>query len=377
MSHCTLFFSFGIAVAIPCAVIAEITHPSNQVIRYAENTMLPIVSATVGNLRDATFLIDSGTSHSVIDVKYVDALGEITGELVTRTASGNSTFPTYAGQDIVIGQTVVRAHDPFLVADLGRSADTLGFRIDGIVGDDIFQNRMVQFNFDNRTVVCGTKWTVDIVGAISLPIRSNSPGLSEVDIKLKSHSPHPFLVDTGSQNTLTVNRRLLETLDRNNQLRCYRTIKVTSAIRQEERQTCRVENISFRGLTHGNMSVVRGASNLLGVKYLSRYIVTFDVPNKKIYFQKGKKFNAPETFDRSGLRLAFLNEHIEVENVESHSPSEQAGIEVGDWIEAIGKKKLTGPDICWLREQLRDRKTRQCVRFISRSAETEKRSPKQ
>ncbi len=85
---------------------------------------------------------------------------------------------------------------------------------------------------------------------------------------------------------------------------------------------------------------------------LSRFKVTIDLIDNRLFLQPRSDVEFCGTFDRSGCKFVWLNESIEIVVIEEGSPAEAAGIRVGDRIVALGERKIEPSQISWLRSQL-------------------------
>src|SRR5262249_36326705 len=80
--------------------------------------------------------------------------------------------------------------------------------------------------------------------------------------------------------------------------------------------------------------------NSLSLHYLSRYNVTFDFPNKRLYVQKSQAFDKRDERNMSGLHFLYKQGTKIVESVDSESAAEKAGLRAGDRILTVGDKTV-------------------------------------
>ena len=75
-----------------------------------------------------------------------------------------------------------------------------------------------------------------------------------------------------------------------------------------------------------------GQENVLGLKYLSHYKVTFDFPHRMLCLREGKQFNLPDEgeINLSGIHLLRVNKKTIVDSIDADSTAEQSGIKAGD-----------------------------------------------
>jgi S1-C subfamily serine protease len=70
--------------------------------------------------------------------------------------------------------------------------------------------------------------------------------------------------------------------------------------------------------------------NALGLGFLSRYVVTLDFKNSRLYLKKGRLVNREEPRDASGLRIVRVDGDTVVESVSPGSPAAKCGIRQND-----------------------------------------------
>lgn len=311
------------------------------------------VSAKFGGLEDRRFFVDTGATHSVVDERYASSVGRSLDTGLARTTSSNVRLRWYKSPDFRIGDVRILTSRRLALADLRPFEKALGVRCDGIFGLDFLRGGMVQINCDRKKIVFDRSRSLDVSNAIRLPLRVRPPGSLELELQIGPKQKTYLTVDTGYNGSLAIDRALFGSLAASGDIGEHRLKAHTGLGGESERGSGRLSMVRCGPFSHRNVNVSSGKSNLVGIAYLSRYIVTFDISNNLIYLEKGKRYADPERFDRSGLRLDFLNNEIQASKVEARSPGEQAGIAVGDCLKAIDGRDLAGCDIEWLREQLR------------------------
>jgi C-terminal processing protease CtpA/Prc len=85
---------------------------------------------------------------------------------------------------------------------------------------------------------------------------------------------------------------------------------------------------------------------------LSRYLVTLDFPNNRIYLKPGKRIFGPDPLDLSGLSICRDGSNVVVWNVDTASPAFVAGLKKGDQILTVNGKSTSEIDLLQLRKLL-------------------------
>ena len=90
----------------------------------------------------------------------------------------------------------------------------------------------------------------------------------------------------------------------------------------------------------------------LGLRYFSRFQVTFDFPENAVFLQKGEHFAKAEPHATSGMTLNWIDDNIVVRSVKSGGPAEAAGIRPDDVIVRVNDKVASEYDHFSLRQLL-------------------------
>jgi S1-C subfamily serine protease len=90
----------------------------------------------------------------------------------------------------------------------------------------------------------------------------------------------------------------------------------------------------------------------MGLGFLSRFVVTFDFPGRRIHLRKGRGYERPDLRNRSGLSLRPRGEAVVIERVSKESPGSLAGIQAGDVLLTLGGLRADEASLFKLREAL-------------------------
>ena len=94
----------------------------------------------------------------------------------------------------------------------------------------------------------------------------------------------------------------------------------------------------------------------LALRFLSRFMVTFDFPNSKIYLKAGADYNRPDDLTNMrrqvGLELVRRDGSIVVDRVRPGSPAAVAGFKAGELFLAIGVSRANETSLFEIRESL-------------------------
>jgi hypothetical protein len=174
-------------------------------------------------------------------------------------------------------------------------------------------------------------------------------------MRLGGHEIQHFVLDTGhfgGNNSGAINGALAEELIKRKEFRVvgityFETVAGTSSRRLVQGRQIALGNFSVQ-----NPIFHESGSNFLSLAYLSRFIVTLDFPNKRMYLQDGKAFNRPDRRDASGLHVIRKDGKTLVHTVDNGSAAAKSGIRNGDVILRVAQIETGRTSLFELRRAL-------------------------
>jgi predicted metalloprotease with PDZ domain len=103
----------------------------------------------------------------------------------------------------------------------------------------------------------------------------------------------------------------------------------------------RLAHFSLGSFRHEQLLFGTGRDNVLGIRYLSRYRITIDFPNKRLYLAKGKHFADRDKGHTCGLLYWFRSGRLAVDAVDEKGPAYAAGARAKDIIVMLGGKPVS------------------------------------
>ena len=350
-----------LATAVPLAARAE------------DTTTVPItvinghafVSARINGHGPYSFALDTGAG---------DMIASDTARTIGLHPSGS--FRIYGtGEDaergssakvatIAIG-TATLENTTFTVAPLERIRAAEGTPFDGLLGHELFARFVATIDYANRTLTLASPALFHApADATTLPLRSNG-GIPVVAGSIDGIAGD-FTLDTGDRGSLT----LMSPFVARNRLReRYRPVAVGivgmgfgGPVRAA---VARIGTFTFAGfsldgiaarfptLRDGYFTSTRVAGNI-GAGILSRFLVTIDVPDKKLVLSRADGYDLPDRFDRSGMWLMQTESGLRVGDLTPGGPAAKAAITVGDRIVSVDGRRSQTLSLPDLRAQLAD-----------------------
>jgi hypothetical protein len=296
------------------------------------------------------FLLDTGTTNTVYDWTLRALLGDPINNTAVKTARGFVQLSFFRAPEASVGKMSLRTSQPVLCVDLTALREVTGHRIMGVIGLDFLRQHRIRIDFD-----AGKLAFLDALEAgPGIPI-----SLTQVQQRYSVETSvageeEAFVIDTGFGGFQSgdLNARLCERLTKARKIRNVSKDCSVSLVGFSEDQIMALEDFCFGPFAHHHLYFGQSPSNLLSLYYLSRYKVTFDFPNQRMYLRKGKRFDQLDLRDQSGLHILRIDGETVVQIVDGGSPAARAGIEPKDILLQLGDLDAEKTRMHVLRQQL-------------------------
>jgi hypothetical protein len=302
------------------------------------------------------FLFDTGATNTIYDWTLRDLLGDPIDNAAVKTARGLVQLSCFRAPQASVGKMPLRTSQPVLCADLKALREVTGHRIMGIIGLDFLRQHRIQIDFDAGKLVFLDALEADPGIPISLTqVQQRYSATFSV-----AGEEEEFVIDTGLGGLQSgdLNGGLCERLRKARKVRNVSKDCFMSLVGSSQDKIMDLEDFCVAPFAHRHLYFGQSQSNLLGLHYLSRYIVTFDFPNQRMYLRKGKRFDRVDLRDQSGLHILRIDGATVVQVVDAGSPAARAGIEPGDILLRLGDFDAEKTKMHVLRQQLsRERET--------------------
>jgi hypothetical protein len=207
---------------------------------------------------------------------------------------------------------------------------------------EFLKDWIIQIDFDEgRLDVLAPGTERDREWGESVPFVYDTTGEILVLATLDDNVRAPFMVDTGAACTGLLEESLLARLVGSHEARVAGDEKGVGLSGMYASQISLLSHFSVGPFRHENLRFTSGKQNVLGLDYLSRYRLTIDFPNERLYLAKGKHFARPEHGHTCGLHFFFRAGGLEVESVDERSPAHNAGVRAKDVIVQLYGKPVS------------------------------------
>lgn len=353
-----LLYSLTLAATLP----ASLAGPE------AETPQLPLldddvairVPVTLFGEQPRYFVVDTGSPFSVIDASYRNRLSPLEGP----TSSPGPTLPTnslprYKCPDLSVGG--IQADLPAVMcADLRMIKLITGEECDGILGLDFLQAYVVSMDFDKRVLTFGSRVPAAIIkDAAILPLFPMAKNHVGVTALLNKTLRVALVIDTGNNSSLCLSKANWDRTE-NPQTQTRRGLASSIGKGPAESLFLRLPEMQLGSRIYANLLSLRwphedAGSDLLGLAFLRRHVVTIDFPKKLLYLQPGEHFRDADEADMSGLHLLREGQRTFVYAVNESSPAGEAGVDPGDTLVKLNGKSVIGLKMHDIRRQLKTR----------------------
>lgn len=298
------------------------------------------------------FMVDTGACRTGFDIGLRDLLGEPRGSQILRTPAGRSRVRTYDWPDAMLGGQPLKTERLVAGIDLTELRQASNENIQGIIGMDVLKNCRMQIDFDGGIVrfLDSLPKRREEFG-VRIPIDMSNDDVPCIVGTIFEDESEPFLIDTGAQGNSLRPERFDELVGRR-QIRLggsFTSITVGGEV-QGSRGFLRQLSVGPIVLNDLRMSRVEPSS--LGLRYFSRFVVTYDFPDRAIYLRKSASFSKSEPLATSGMSLVWIDGAAIIKAVKASGPAGRIGVQVNDAIVRIDGRKITDYDHFSLRQLL-------------------------
>jgi hypothetical protein len=290
------------------------------------------------------FIIDSGSSASVIDLSKKDKLGKpLTLADAETPVGGRFDTTLYSAPVLRVGERVLQL-TRVATADLSMARLISGEPCTGILGADAFSSSTVIFDFDRNSFSISTSQSSDRNESY-IPLRELSGRLS-VEATINGSENVVLLLDSSDTSAISLSQQdwkkvYKERANTVGKVALYSD--VTGAVRKSQTARIRVLNIAGHEYTNLLCSLVPNPTSKshLGLGFFRRHVLSIDFAKSRMSLKPRATFGRDDEDDLSGLHLLRKEGAVVVYAVDQESPAAQAGVTSGDEVTEIDGQATT------------------------------------
>jgi Aspartyl protease/TPR repeat len=265
-----------------------------------------VVPVRVGD-RTLRIGIDTGASSTALDRSHVDLLGPETGKTGITTPGGAARATLHGPITLRLGAIdAISTHGQTVCCDLSVMQGGIGLQVDGILGMDTLSQFVFEVDLARRKAYL-LKSGPDEAG-VAIPFidpTASQMGTSdklavrqapEILLTLPDGNAVPFLVDTGWEaGSLAVGSTIYEQLVNRKEIALLGETLGGSLGSVETSRFGILKTIQLGDFQHQSLMVNEVRSfNIVGLNYLSRFVVTFDFPRRRLLLKPSPLFAVSE-----------------------------------------------------------------------------------
>ena len=272
------------------------------------------------------FILDFGVSRHVFDTSLRQLLGAPVGH--TRSTS-QLNAELYRPPVATVGELPLRDGTSVVCLDLAALRRCFGDDIRGILGVPFLYERIVRIDFDDGRLDVLSRTSDARDWGVPLPLKRNgSLGYLRVSPARVASETIAFCLGSSSAESAKLSHRLFERLWKQGDIRLTDPAMGMTVAGTVVKQVGRLSELAIGPFLHRDLIVCKSSDDIsmLGLPYLSRYVVTLDLTGEVIYLRKGKNFDKLDQEDMSGLHILKIDGELVVCLVDEGTPPHDGGI---------------------------------------------------
>lgn len=310
-----------------------------------------LVPVTIGGHSSAlSFLVDTGASLTVFDTSLKRLLISRNAIEKASTPHGSIEMEMCEPPRLQLGSYPVKLEQPVACTNLAALANIAEDEVVGIIGMDLLSKHILHLDFDEGTLSFLN--SVPDTWETLLPIDGTARA-PMAHVTLPAGSSLQCQIDTGCLGVAALNRRVFDALESGDLILPFGKSYGIDLCRTAEQRTALLPPIGI-GNFQSPPAVVGelDGPNLLGLRFWSRFNVTFDFPNRAMYLRRNSNFDLAEGADRSGLHLFRRRGEFIVDRIDPRSPAEVAGLQPRDSLMSVDSQSAEVLSLSSLRKLL-------------------------
>jgi len=315
--------------------------------------------------RNLNCLLDTGASRSAIDASLKDELGVLCGTRLLKTPAGLKRVEVYNWPDAKLSGQPLKSDRPIACLDLADTRRGTNEEILGVIGMDILGKCRLQIDFDRGVL----RFLESLPSAFELgekiPIEFSRDGTPFIAGFVGNERAERFLIDTGAQGN-SFDADLFDQLLSQGAIKLGISSTCVTVAGTVQGDRGEISGLAVGPFAHTALRFSRLNVNSLGIRYFSRFRVTFDFPGKAVYLQRGAHYTRPEPRATSGLTLNWIGGEAVVESVREQGPAHVVGIRPGDLLVSVNGNDAVVHDPFMLRQLLTSEGGKQVAITVNR-----------
>ncbi|MFC2125322.1 aspartyl protease family protein [Bacteroidota bacterium] len=319
---------------------------------------LVVVPVILNNRLPLNFVVDTGVRSSIITDRVItDMLDLPYNRKITINGPGDYTLlEAYVVTQVELAMEGVHGFGQAVLVlekDYLQLRNYLGTEVHGIIGWDIFNRFVVEFDYVNEVMILHEPKSYkprNRYSSFPIIIEDTKPYLiTKIQVNDSTTLPAKLMIDTGASHAIMLNRRgETEILMPDHSIHADLGRGLGGKITGQIGRISQIEigDFIFNDLiasfpdpeSYPDTISFANRNGTLGGEILTRFSVIFDYHKKTIYLKKSSGFKKSFEFNMSGLTVSAKGDGLNtfsVELVRENSPADKVDIREGDVITSI------------------------------------------
>jgi len=290
---------------------------------------------TIGKRIDP-FLLNTGHGMCALDRSFAEGLGPV------LDTANDRRVDLYKAPPMRLGPLALPAKSVWMMPAIYRPTLTDIEPVGGIIGLEALKDKIFTIDFDRGAVRFLRRAEGDLGTPVALKwyrAEWTRGVLLTAVAEVEGLGKEEFMIDTGWPGGLSGSLRnaAFDKLLGPGKMRLVGEEAGETLDGQPSTRLGQVGRLSLGRFAHEGLVFADGNLPISTLRrgYLSRYVVTFDMPRATMYLRPGKEFDRADYFDLSGLTLLRADGKVFVNCIEAGSAAEAAGFKRFDVILSV------------------------------------------
>jgi len=319
---------------------------------HTEAIVLPVMLGRVERL----CVLDSGATTFMFHTSLRQVLGQPIGKTTAGSANGERFgIEIFSAPAAKIGSIELDQKSPVACFDISAVREAIGRDVEGMLGMPLFRSNIIRLDFDRRRIEIlpsSCRPSADWGNPVKISMKS---GVPTVTVDLPGGVKEECTVDTGFTGSISLATDVFSKLSNGQAILPLEDRSSILANGMRQRRRGKLSMLTIDDFESKSLIVLDGGKgSRLGLQYLRRYRVTFDLGRNQLYLAKGMDFNGPDKASLIGIGLLRRNDRTLVAEIQRNSPGEKAGILAGDEVISVAGESIDGMSLGEARWKLRE-----------------------
>lgn len=307
-----------------------------------------LVPVAIGD-REYRFMLDTAASITTVD-KLLESQLEPTGWSSDYEGKNNKIYRLMAS---LVGESHLPIEEETAFClDFTRSRGIYGHDLHGILGMSFLKSHVIRVDFDAGKLSF-LKRAPASAGS-QMPLFYDANERPRLKVEFDDDETIAFVPDlTNPRSDLTLKGFHVDELVEQGRLSLRAPPAWSWTLGSETLDRGgRLDRFRLSEFVHDQVTVRESSYNSIGLSLLSRYVVTFDFPNGRMYLDKGKRFAEPHRSDLSGMTVTRLDGETRIGSVRPDTPADACGLKSQDEILQVNGNRVSALSLHELRSRL-------------------------